>query len=76
MNRRVLDGKSCPIGRAEPARPDGFADAKSRKVLTRIFIEESGDLVVTDLWEEIRRVLGDAHGDDAPSNLGPETGGR
>jgi hypothetical protein len=48
MKRDPLVGKSCP-------RPG----AETKKVLTRIYIEPSGDLVVTDLWDEIRQVLGD-----------------
>ena len=30
---------------------------KPQKVVSRIFITESGDLVVTDLWDELRDLL-------------------
>lgn len=64
MKAKLLDGKSCPL----PVRGTGG------KVLTRIFIEESGDLVVTDLWDEIRAVLG-AEPETAPlaATMVPET---
>lgn len=44
---KPIEGLACPLPTAGTAG----------KVLTRIFIEENGDLVVTDLWEEIRAVL-------------------
>lgn len=28
------------------------------KILTRIFVTETGDIVVTDLWDDVKKVLG------------------
>jgi hypothetical protein len=61
MKRDPLVGKSCPRPGAEP-----------KKVLTRIYIEPSGDLVVTDLWDEIRQVLGDGDGSTTEPGEGTE----
>jgi len=30
----------------------------SPKVITRIFIDPNGNLVVTDLWEDVAKILG------------------
>lgn len=30
---------------------------QNRKVVTRIFVNTEGDIVVTDLWEEVRGIL-------------------
>lgn len=32
--------------------------SKDSKVLTRIYVNAEGDLVVTDLWEEVKELLG------------------
>ncbi len=33
------------------------SSSKSEKVLTRIYIKPDGDLVVTDMWDEVRALL-------------------
>jgi hypothetical protein len=40
-------------------KPDESSDGT---ILTRIFISESGDLVVTDLWEEVEHLLTGSNG--------------
>lgn len=58
MRASFLEEKSCPLPVA----------GTRGKILTRIFIEETGDLIVTDLWEEIRRVL-----EGTAEKAGPKT---
>ena len=36
---------------------DSAGNNKEKKILTRIFIKEDGDLLVTDMWEEIHKDL-------------------
>jgi hypothetical protein len=45
-------------------RPDGEGGRPGTAVpLTRIFIDRDGNLVVTDLWEEVSRLVGEAEGE-------------
>lgn len=44
---KLLAEKSCPL----PSKGVGS------RVLTRIFVQEDGDLVVTDMWDEFRALL-------------------
>lgn len=37
----------------EPTEPK----VEDKTILSRIFITESGDLIVTDLWDEVREIL-------------------
>lgn len=41
------------------ATPPSFCPVKEPKsrVLTRLFIRPDGDVIVTDLWEEVRALL-------------------
>lgn len=42
---------SCPLP-SDGGRPE------RGRVLTRLFIKPDGDVIVTDLWEEVREMLG------------------
>ena len=43
-------------------------DDRGATVVTRIFVKEDGDLVVTDLWEEILPLVGSPAGEACPRN--------
>ncbi len=30
---------------------------ENNNIVTRIFIKENGDLIVTDMWEEVKKML-------------------
>lgn len=45
---RGVDSSAAPAAAAATAAP---------KLLTRIFVDESGDLIVTDLWQDLRKDL-------------------
>lgn len=39
------------------------------KVVTRIFVNAEGDLVVTDLWDEVKEMLGPAFAQEDSSDF-------
>ena len=43
-------------------------------ILTRIFILENGDLLVTDLWDDVRAVLEGPEEKDSGESDAPRTG--
>lgn len=49
----TLDGPRLPRRFAPRDDARGETDGEGR-IVTRIYIQENGDLLVTDLWEEVR----------------------
>ncbi len=43
--------------------------SNSPKIVTRIYVNTDGDLVVTDLWDEVKELLGPAFSQENSSDF-------